>query len=158
MAAVEDTLRRINAHKGVLGVIIISPDGQPIRSTLEDKIATQLCEGLPPIFRQCRNAVRTLDPLNDLTYIRFNCKMYEILIAPTEVRPTPPSRGAPPLLCCRRTPAATSPRRAALLLLLLPHAACPIRRALPLTAACECFTMVWQEFSLVVLQKRNPDQ
>ena len=158
MAAVEDTLRRINAHKGVLGVIIISPDGQPIRSTLEDKIATQLCEGLPPIFRQCRNAVRTLDPLNDLTYIRFNCKMYEILIAPTEVRPTPPSRGAPPLLCCRRTPAATSPRRAALLLLLLPHAACPIRRALPLTAACECFAMVWQQFSLVVLQKRNPDQ
>ena len=158
MAAVEDTLRRINAHKGVLGVIIISPDGQPIRSTLEDKIATQLCEGLPPIFRQCRNAVRTLDPLNDLTYIRFNCKMYEILIAPTEVRPTPPSRGAPPLLCCRRTPAATSPRRAALLLLLLPHAACPIRRALPLTAACECCAMVWQEFSLVVLQKRNPDQ
>lgn len=112
MAAVEDTLRRINAHKGVLGVIIISPDGQPIRSTLEDKIATQLCEGLPPIFRQCRNAVRTLDPLNDLTYIRFNCKMYEILIAPTEVRPTPPSRGAPPLLCFHRTPAGTPPRRA----------------------------------------------
>ena len=140
MAEVEETLRRINAHKGVLGVIIISPEGQPIRTTLEDKIAKILCDGLPPIFRQCRSAVRTLDPLNDLTYLRFNCKMYEILIAPTEVRSTPPSRGAPPLLCCGRlqadpaTPTA-APRSA---LLLLPHAACPIRRALPLKAACEC--------------------
>ena len=160
MAEVEETLRRINAHKGVLGVIIISPEGQPIRTTLEDKIAKILCDGLPPIFRQCRSAVRTLDPLNDLTYLRFNCKMYEILIAPTEVRSTPPSRGAPPLLCCGRlqaapaTPTAARPAAAALCCLShTKHVAAEGRVRVFAPVA-----MAWQDFSLVVLQKRNAEQ
>ena len=40
-AAVEDTFKRINSHKGVEGIIVISNDGIPIRTTLEPEITVQ---------------------------------------------------------------------------------------------------------------------
>ena len=40
MSEVEETLKRINSHKGVQGIVIINSDGIPIRSTLEQTLST----------------------------------------------------------------------------------------------------------------------
>lgn len=40
MSEVEETLKRINSHKGVQGIVIINSDGVPIRSTLEQTLST----------------------------------------------------------------------------------------------------------------------
>ena len=38
---VEETLKRISSHKGILGVIIVNADGIPIRSTFENNVSVQ---------------------------------------------------------------------------------------------------------------------
>jgi hypothetical protein len=38
---VEDTFKRIQSHKGVEGIIVISNDGIPIRTTLDPEITVQ---------------------------------------------------------------------------------------------------------------------
>jgi len=47
MSDVEETLKRIQSHKGVQGVIIWNPEGIAIRSTFEPKVTTQ-ARLLPP--------------------------------------------------------------------------------------------------------------
>ena len=37
----EDTFKRINSHKGVEGIIVVSKDGIPIRTTLDPEITVQ---------------------------------------------------------------------------------------------------------------------
>ena len=38
---VEETLKRIQSHRGVKGVLIVSADGVPIRSNLDDDDETK---------------------------------------------------------------------------------------------------------------------
>ncbi len=40
-AEVEETLKRLVAHKGVIGTIIVNSDGVPIKSTLDNHTTTQ---------------------------------------------------------------------------------------------------------------------
>ena len=62
-AEVEETLKRLQAHKGVQGVVIVNNDGIPIRSTLTDQaLTTQYAALLTQLASKARNAVRELDP------------------------------------------------------------------------------------------------
>lgn len=36
MSEVEETLKRLQSHKGVQGIVIVNSDGIPIRTTLPD--------------------------------------------------------------------------------------------------------------------------
>lgn len=42
LATVEETVKRLSSHKGVLGVLVINGDGVPIRSTLEHELSFQV--------------------------------------------------------------------------------------------------------------------
>ena len=42
---VEETLKRLVTHKGVIGTIVVKADGIPIKSTLDNHTTTQV--GLP---------------------------------------------------------------------------------------------------------------
>jgi dynein light chain roadblock-type len=87
MAEVEETLRRINTHKGVSGILILSPEGEVMRGTLPTQAeATKWANLILPMTKKARSEVRNLDPMNDLTFIRVRSKKHEILIAPDEVR------------------------------------------------------------------------
>ena len=84
MSEVEETLKRINSHKGVQGIVIVNSEGIPIRSTLDasQTYAAQILQ----LASKARSAVRTLDPQNDLTFLRIRTKKHEILVAPEKVR------------------------------------------------------------------------
>ncbi|KAH3744112.1 dynein light chain roadblock-type 2 [Pelomyxa schiedti] len=82
MSEVEELLRRVESHKGVIGVVIINSSGIPIRTTL-DNTRTQLYAGLvSQLSINARTAVKTLDPTNDLNFLRIRTTKDEIMIAP----------------------------------------------------------------------------
>ena len=82
MSEVEETLKRINSHKGVQGIVIVNTEGIPIRSTLEPAEATRHAALLMMLSMKARAAVRELDGMNDLTFLRIRTKKHEILVAP----------------------------------------------------------------------------
>lgn len=82
MADVEEILKRIHNHPGVLGVIVVNDDGLPIRSTM-DNSTTQLYAGnYCKLAALAQSSVRDLDPLNDLKFLRVRSKKTEIMVAP----------------------------------------------------------------------------
>eukprot|EP00284_Hemiselmis_tepida_P013000 CAMPEP_0174915708 /NCGR_PEP_ID=MMETSP1355-20121228/1305_1 /TAXON_ID=464990 /ORGANISM="Hemiselmis tepida, Strain CCMP443" /LENGTH=102 /DNA_ID=CAMNT_0016160635 /DNA_START=16 /DNA_END=324 /DNA_ORIENTATION=- len=79
---VEETLRRLQEHKGVKGVVIVNQDGIPIRTTLEQAVTVQYAGLITQLCSKARSAVRELDPQNDLTFLRVRSKKHEIMVAP----------------------------------------------------------------------------
>ncbi|KAI3371413.1 hypothetical protein L3Q82_024014 [Scortum barcoo] len=82
MAEVEETLKRIEAHKGVIGTIVVNADGIPIRTTLDNSTTVQYAGLLRQLTMKARSTVRDIDPQNDLTFLRIRSKKHEILVAP----------------------------------------------------------------------------
>jgi len=82
MAEVEETIKRIGAHKNVSGTIIVNSDGIPIRTTFDNASTVQHAGLLTSLAAKARSTVMNLDPSNDLTFIRIRSKKHEIMIAP----------------------------------------------------------------------------
>jgi dynein light chain roadblock-type len=82
MSEVEETLKRIQAHKGVVGVIVVNNEGIPIRTTLDNSTTVQYSGLLHQLAAKARSCVRDLDPQNDLTFLRVRSKKHEIMVAP----------------------------------------------------------------------------
>ncbi|XP_018519578.1 dynein light chain roadblock-type 2 [Lates calcarifer] len=82
MAEVEETLKRIEAHKGVIGTIVVNAEGIPIRTNLDNSTAVQYAGLLRHLTMLARSTVRDIDPQNDLIVLRIRTKKYEIMVAP----------------------------------------------------------------------------
>ncbi|XP_042267856.1 dynein light chain roadblock-type 2 isoform X2 [Thunnus thynnus] len=82
MADVEETLKRIEAHKGVIGTIIVNAEGIPIRTTLDNSATVQYAGLLRHLTMKARSTVRDIDPQNDLTFLRIRSKKHEIMVTP----------------------------------------------------------------------------
>eukprot|EP00656_Telonema_subtile_P019194 TRINITY_DN2046_c0_g1_i6.p1 TRINITY_DN2046_c0_g1~~TRINITY_DN2046_c0_g1_i6.p1 ORF type:complete len:116 (+),score=34.25 TRINITY_DN2046_c0_g1_i6:127-474(+) len=83
MSEVEETLKRISSHKGVIGTVIVNNDGVPIRSNLERSEQTaQYAAQITQLTKAAEAVVRDLDPQNDLTFLRVRSKKHEIMVAP----------------------------------------------------------------------------
>ena len=122
----EETLKRIQSHRGVTGILIVNKDGVPIKSTLSPEDTVQyaalitqvrleicprwlfcrwpvlfccgswpvvvlyclishpcvLCVLLLQLASKARSVIRTLDPQNDITFLRVRSKKHEIMVAP----------------------------------------------------------------------------
>ncbi|XP_014240457.1 dynein light chain roadblock-type 2 [Cimex lectularius] len=79
---VDDTLKRIQSHKGVMGFIVINNEGVPIKTTLDNTTTVQYAALITQLCEKARSAVRDLDPTNDLTFLRMRSKKHEIMVAP----------------------------------------------------------------------------
>lgn len=84
MSDVESTLARILGHKGVLGTVIVSNSGAPLRSSLDENLTRQYAEMIPGLADLARNLVRDLDPQNDLEFLRIRSFKHEIMVAAKE--------------------------------------------------------------------------
>jgi len=82
MSEVEDIVKRLQAHKGVQGIIIVNQDGIPIRTTLDNSTTVQYAGLVHQLAVKARSTVRDIDPTNDLTFLRLRSKKHEIMIAP----------------------------------------------------------------------------
>uniref|UniRef100_A0A3P8Z6F2 Dynein light chain roadblock n=1 Tax=Esox lucius TaxID=8010 RepID=A0A3P8Z6F2_ESOLU len=81
-AEVEETLKRIQTHKGVIGTIVVNAEGIPIRTTLDNSTTVQYAGLLHQLTMKARSTVRDIDPQNDLTFLRIRSKKHEIMVAP----------------------------------------------------------------------------
>lgn len=82
MSEVEETLKRIQSHKGVLGIIVINQEGIPIRTTMDNSTTVQYAGLILELTAKARSTVRDIDPSNDLTFLRIRSKKHEIMVAP----------------------------------------------------------------------------
>mmetsp|Transcript_11434 Transcript_11434/g.42693 ORF Transcript_11434/g.42693 Transcript_11434/m.42693 type:complete len:99 (-) Transcript_11434:584-880(-) len=81
-AAVEETLKRIQSHRGVKGVLIVNSDGIPIRSTLSTEVTDSYAGLIAQLTYKASSVVRTLDETDGLTFLRIRSNKEEIMIAP----------------------------------------------------------------------------
>ena len=79
---VEKILERIQTHKGVLGVIIVSPDSIPLRSTMDNPTTLQYIGMCNTLCGLASGVIRDTDPQNDLTILRVRTKKHEVIMAP----------------------------------------------------------------------------
>merc|ERR1712227_370579 len=79
---VDETMKRLQSHKGVTGLIVIDKEGIPIRSTLDNSTTVQYAGLITQLANKARSVIRDIDPQNDLTFVRVRSKKYEIIIAP----------------------------------------------------------------------------
>eukprot|EP00938_MAST-03A_sp_MAST-3A-sp1_P002256 g2256.t1 len=80
-SVIEETMKRIQSHKGVEAILIVDNDGHVIQSNLKERSeehAALLCQ----LTSKARSVVRTLDNTNDLTFLRIRSKKHEIMISP----------------------------------------------------------------------------
>ncbi|PSC67071.1 Dynein light chain roadblock-type 2 [Micractinium conductrix] len=84
VAAVEETVKRLSSHKGVVGIAIVNGDGVPIRTTLDPELATTYAALVSQLALKARHMVRELaeDGSDDLQFLRVRSKKHEIMIAP----------------------------------------------------------------------------
>lgn len=78
----EETFKRLQSHKGVIGIIVINADGIAIRSTLDNELTVQYAALVSHFTVKARSAVRKLDGENELKFLRIRSKKHEIMIAP----------------------------------------------------------------------------
>ncbi|XP_053679603.1 dynein light chain roadblock-type 2 [Anopheles nili] len=79
---VEETLKRIQSHKGVAGTIVVNNEGIPVKSTLDNTSTVQYAGLMSQLADKARSVVRDLDPSNDLSFLRVRSKKHEIMVAP----------------------------------------------------------------------------
>jgi dynein light chain roadblock-type len=59
---VEETLKRLQNHKGVQGIIILNTEGVPIKSTLPDSnLTSQYSALISQIMSRTKSAIKELD-------------------------------------------------------------------------------------------------
>ena len=63
-------------------IIIVNNEGIPIRTTLDNQVTVQHSALITRIVAKAKSVVKTLDPQNDLTFLRIRSKKHEIMVAP----------------------------------------------------------------------------
>ena len=79
---VEETLKRINGHKGVLGTIIVNSTGVVIRTTFEAERASKIAGALWSNVGRAMSSVRELDPTDCAKCLRIRTEKLEYMIVP----------------------------------------------------------------------------
>ncbi|KAF8783110.1 Dynein light chain roadblock-type 2 like protein [Argiope bruennichi] len=79
---IDETFKRIQSHKGVMGIIVLNTDGIPIKSTMDNNSTIEYAGLITHLLDKARQTVKELDNTNELTFLRVRSKKNEILIAP----------------------------------------------------------------------------
>ncbi|XP_065171335.1 dynein light chain roadblock-type 2-like [Atheta coriaria] len=79
---IEETLKRLQSHEGVEGIIVINSEGIAIKSTMDNTVTVQYAGLIGSLAEKSRSVVRDLDPSNDLVFIRVRSRKHEIMVAP----------------------------------------------------------------------------
>jgi dynein light chain roadblock-type len=82
IAAVDETFKRLQSHKGVQGLIVLNADGIAIRTTFDNDLTVQYAALVSHFTVKARSAVKKLDAENELKFLRIRSKKHEIMIAP----------------------------------------------------------------------------
>ena len=79
---VEEAVKRINSHKGVIGMLIVNNDGIPIKTSLEPAATVQHAALITHFTSKAKSVIKQLDGTNELSFLRIRSKNHEIMVAP----------------------------------------------------------------------------
>lgn len=79
---VEEIFKTLQSQKGVMGIVVATSDGVPIKSTLDATTTTRYSTLITRLCSQARSTLRELDPGNDLTFFRMRTRKHEVMISP----------------------------------------------------------------------------
>ena len=79
---IEETIKRIQSHKGVKGVLIMNSDGIPIRSNLSPDDTEVYAALISQLAMKSSSVIRSLDDSDELSFLRIRSKRHEIMVAP----------------------------------------------------------------------------
>lgn len=79
---VEETLNRINTHKGVKGVIVVNQKGLAIKTTMNQNETIEYGSLITQFTTKAQLTIKSLHEKEDITFIRIRSKLHEIMIAP----------------------------------------------------------------------------
>jgi len=79
---VEESMKRLLSHKGVIGLVVINSDGIPIKSTLDNALSIEYAGQIQLLVEKARAMIKDMDSTNDLTFVRLRSKKHEVLVAP----------------------------------------------------------------------------
>ncbi|KAI8911693.1 RNA helicase-domain-containing protein [Gorgonomyces haynaldii] len=65
MSEVEETIKRLSAHKGVEGIVIVNMEGIPIRTTLDHDRTVQHAALITQLTAKAKSVIRDLDPQDE---------------------------------------------------------------------------------------------
>ncbi|GBP27710.1 Dynein light chain roadblock-type 2 [Eumeta japonica] len=80
----EETVKKLAALRGVVGLVIVNGEGIPVKSTLDNHISVQYAGLMSALVQKAKSVVRDLDPTNALTFLRIRSKKSEIIVAPDQ--------------------------------------------------------------------------
>ncbi|XP_035827311.1 dynein light chain roadblock-type 2-like [Aplysia californica] len=78
---VEETLKRLGSHTGVVGIIVVNSEGIPIKSTLDNATTVHYASHLHNLTAKARCTLREIDPMNELKLLRVRSHDNEIVCA-----------------------------------------------------------------------------
>jgi dynein light chain roadblock-type len=82
IAAVEETFKRLQSHKGVLGALVINSDGIALRSTFDSDTTVGYAALVSTFIGKARAVVRALDSSDELRFVRVRSRKHEFMLAP----------------------------------------------------------------------------
>ena len=81
---IEDTMKRLTAHKGVIAAVVYNDSGIPIRTApaMDSAQATLYPALFADLVEKSQQMIKKLDPTNDFQTMRIRSAKNEILVYP----------------------------------------------------------------------------
>ncbi|CAM6109845.1 unnamed protein product [Calypogeia fissa] len=80
ISEVEETIKRIGSHKGIIGTMICNGDGIPLQSTLDKATTLQYAAFLTPLAGRARIITNSHNTKDELMVLRIRTRANEIII------------------------------------------------------------------------------
>ncbi|CAH0477507.1 unnamed protein product [Peronospora belbahrii] len=80
---VDEIINRMKSHNNVQAVLIINQEGVPIySSTSDEEFAMDHAALLSQLTMKAKSMICSLDPTDDMAFLRIRSKKHDIMIAP----------------------------------------------------------------------------
>lgn len=80
----ENCYTKILEQKGILGTVVIGKNGNPIKSTMNDKTSLHYAGLFGQVIDKANFAIESLDPENELDFLRIRTRKHEVIITPDD--------------------------------------------------------------------------
>ncbi|EFJ29585.1 hypothetical protein SELMODRAFT_410212 [Selaginella moellendorffii] len=79
---VEETVKKISSHRGILGTIVTDSLGIPITSTMDDQTTARYSSYMVPLATKAKDLIHDIESKDQVRLLRVRTKVHEIVVVP----------------------------------------------------------------------------
>lgn len=79
---IENCFKEIKKQKQIIGIIAVNQDGNPIKSTFDDKSTLQFTGMFNQMVDKGKSAIKQIEETDELVSLRIQTKKHEIILTP----------------------------------------------------------------------------